>query len=72
MTIDFRFSGLATKPWSNFQGLFISLRIGNFIFSCEIGLMESFTNSNDNSGASKDLVMLLIGYMIFFYKRFWV
>ena len=32
MTIDLTFSGLATKLWLNFQGLFISLRIVDFTF----------------------------------------
>ena len=32
MTIDFTFSGFATKLWLNFQGLFISLRVVGFTF----------------------------------------
>ena len=50
MTIDFTFSGLATKLWLNFQGIFISLQIDDLIFSCENGVMEPFNKSNDNNG----------------------
>ena len=53
MTIDFTFSGLATKLWLNFKGFFLLVYgLLTLLFSCKTGLMESPNNGNDNSGTN--------------------
>ena len=53
MTIDFTFSGFATKLWLDFQGFFLLVYgLLALLFSCKTGLKKSPNNGNNNSGTN--------------------